>query len=418
METIKSSRFMGDCQRRSGTARVVPSLLTALFILACSKAPEQPSAEAPPAASPEASSVVVEPAPLEAPAPAPLIRSEPFGEHAGKPVQRHTLTNQHGLVLQVIDYGGIITELRVPDREGKLADVVLGRDSLAEYAESSPYFGATIGRVANRIQGARFELEGKKYTLANNDGPNHLHGGKVGWDKVVWSAETKETQSGPQVIFTYTSPDGEEGYPGTVQATTVYTLTHDDELRVEMRATSDRTTLINMAHHSYWNLGGHASGTIRDHELTLFAEKYTPAPNLVPNGEVKQVQGTAFDFRTPKLIGLDLEKVKGTPIGFDHNWVISGDAHTLRPVARLKHPGSGRVMELSANQPGVQFYSGNFLDGTLKGKGGVEYPQYSGLCLESQKFPNSVNVPAWRDEVILRAGQTYEHVMVHRFRAE
>lgn len=409
-------KFINRSYRRTFSAGLG---VLALVLAGCHRTGPEPAPPVSEESAPAPANEPAAPAPApETPAPAPWVTSEPFGEHAGKLVKRHTLKNQHGLVLKVIDYGAIITELHVPDRDGKLGDVVLGRDSLADYVESSPYFGATIGRVANRIKGARFELEGKTYVLANNDGPNHLHGGKVGWDKVVWSAETKETESGPQVIFTYTSPDGEEGYPGTVQATTVYTLTHDNELRVEMRATSDRTTLINMAHHGYWNLGGHESGTIRDHELTLFAEKYTPAPNLVPNGEVKQVQGTAFDFRTPKLIGLDLEKVKGTPIGFDHNWIISGEAHTLRPVAVLKHPGSGRVMELSANQPGVQFYSGNFLDGTLKGKGGIAYPQYSGLCLESQKFPNSVNVPAWRDEVILRSGQTYEHVMVHRFRAE
>jgi aldose 1-epimerase len=295
---------------------------------------------------------------------------------------------------------------------------VLGRESLADYVAASPYFGATIGRVANRIKNAQFQLEGKRYTLAANDAPNALHGGKKGWDKVVWKAEATETKDGPQIVFTYTSPDGEEGYPGTVQATTTYALTHDNELRVEMRARTDKTTLVNMAHHTYWNLGGHRSGTILDHELSLMADAYTPAVALVPDGAIKPVEGTPFDFRAPKLIGKDLTAAGGVPVGFDHNWIVSGDSHQMRPVAKLKHPASGRVMTLRANQPGVQFYSGNFLDGSLKGKDAAEYPQYSGLCLESQKFPNSVNVPAWRSEVVLEPGEEYVHTMVHRFTTE
>ncbi len=343
---------------------------------------------------------------------------ETFGQHEGKDVKVYTLTNGNGLVMKAITYGAIITELHVPDKNGKMADIVQGFDALSDYEKSSPYFGATIGRLANRIKDAKFKLDGKEYKLAANDGPNHLHGGKKGWDKVLWEAEAKATGAGPQVVFTYTSPDGEEGYPGTVQAKVVYTLTHDNELKVEMSATTDKTTLINMAHHSYWNLGGHASGTIKDHELVIHADSYTPAPGLVPNGEVKKVEGTPFDFTTAKPIGKDLQAAGGKPIGFDHNWIINGDPHTLREFAVLSHPDSGRKMTLSADQPGLQFYSGNFLDGTLKGKGGVEYPQYSGLCLESQKIPNSVNVPAWREEVILKPGEKYEHTMVHKFTAE
>jgi aldose 1-epimerase len=385
----------------------------------CNKAQEPPAAQPEPA--PAAAPLPVAP-PAAEPAPVvpalPAIQKEPWGEHDGKTVYRYTLTNANQLVLRAVTYGAIITELHVPSKSGELADVVLGRDTLADYVKETPYFGATIGRVANRIKNGQFELEGKKYSLAKNDGPNHLHGGKKGWDKVLWSAEAKETSEGPQLIFTYTSLDGDEAYPGTVQATTIYTLTQNNELKVEMRATTDKTTLVNMAHHSYWNLGGHTSKTIEDHELTLNASHYTPAVALVPGGEVKAVLKTPFDFTKPKLIGQDLRAVGGTPIGFDHNWVVDGDPHALREVARLKHPGSGRVMTLHADQPGVQFYSGNFLDGKLKGKGGIEYPQYSGLCLESQKFPNSVNVPSWRNEVILKPGQEYKHVMIHKFTAE
>lgn len=343
---------------------------------------------------------------------------ELFGKHEGKDVKLYTLTNANGLVMKAMTYGAIITELLVPDKKGEMADVVQGFDTLADYEKSSPYFGATIGRLANRIKDAKFKLAGKEYKLAANDGPNHLHGGKKGWDKVLWNAEAKTTDTGPQIVFTYTSPDGEEGYPGTVEAKVVYTLTNDNELEVEMSATTDKTTLINMAHHSYWNLGGHDSGTIKDHELQIMADSYTPAPGLVPNGDVKKVKGTPFDFSTPKPIGKDLVAAGGKPIGFDHNWIINGDPHTLRPFAILKDPESGRTLTLSADQPGLQFYSGNFLDGTLKGKDGAVYPQYSGLCLESQKIPNSVNVPAWRDEVILEPGEKYEHKMVHKFTAE
>ncbi len=346
------------------------------------------------------------------------MTQEPYGQHDGQAVHLYTLTNQNQLVLKAINYGAIITEFHVPDAQGELDDVVLGYGSLKEYVKETPYFGATIGRVANRIKNGEFELDGAKYKLAQNDQPNFLHGGKKGWDKVVWSAETRETSEGPQITFSYISPDGEEGFPGTVQATTTYTLTNDNELVVEMRAVTDKTTLINMAHHSYWNLAGHQSGTIRDHELTLMADSYTPAVGLVPDGRVQPVQGTPFDFTAPKLIGADLQAAGGDPIGYDHNWLINGDPDTLRPMARLRDPASGRVMTLSANQPALQFYSGNFLDGSLTGKEGMKYPQYSGLCLESQKSPNSINVPAWRDDVILQPGDEYVHTMVHAFSVE
>jgi len=339
-----------------------------------------------------------------------------YGTVNGTEVKLYTLTNAHGLVAKITNYGGIVTELHAPDKTGKMADIVLGFDKLEDYVSGSPYFGAVIGRVANRIQNARFALDGKTFKLNANNGKHTLHGGNVGWDKVVWSAEPRETESGPALVLTYVSKDGEEGFPGTVTAHNTYTLTNDNELKVEMDATTDKTTIVNMAHHSYFNLGGHDSGLITGDELTLFADRYTPGDPL-PDGKVKDVKGTAFDFTTPKLIGKDLKEAGGTPVGFDSNWIVNGDPHALRPVARVKNPATGRVLEVSADQPGVQFYTGNYLDGSKSGKGGVRYQQYAGLCLESQKFPNSINVPAWKNEVILEPGATYRHTVVYKLSA-
>ena len=340
-----------------------------------------------------------------------------FGKLGDISVQLYTLTNKHGLVAKITNYGATLTELHVPDRTGALSDIVLGFESLDGYIKGGPYFGAIVGRVANRIKDAEFTLEGKRYVLNANDKPNHLHGGRKGWDKVVWTAKAVDTALGQALELTYISKDGEEGYPGTVTAKTVYMVTDDDELRVDMQATTDRTTIVNMAHHSYWNLGGYNSGTILDHELTLYADQYTPGSPMVPYGEIKAVSGTPFDFTRSKPVGRDLKQLGGTPIGYDHNFVVNGAPNQLRPVARLKDPKSGRVMTLSADQPGVQFYTGNFLNGSIKGKG-TTYGQYAGLCLETQKFPNAINVPAWQDQVILRPGQTYRHVMIHKFSAE
>ena len=341
-----------------------------------------------------------------------------FGKLGNTPVQIYTLTNTNGVVARITNYGAIVTELHVPDTNGAMADVVLGFESLEGYLGTPPYFGAIVGRVANRIGNAEFTLEGRRYALAPNDKPHHLHGGRKGWDKVLWNARPLDTAEGPALELTYVSKDGEEGYPGTVRARTVYTLTADNTLKVEMEATTDAITLVNMAHHSYWNLGGHDSGTILDHELTLDADEYTPGSPMVPYGEVKPVSGTPFDFTRAKPIGRDLKQAGGTPVGYDHNFVVNGDPTRLRQVARLRHPKTGRVMTVSADQPGVQFYTGNFLDGSIEGKGGAAYGQYAGLCLETQKFPNAINVPAWRDQVILSPGQAYRHVMVHAFTAE
>jgi len=343
------------------------------------------------------------------------VTQRDFGKVGERAVSLYTLKNQHGLTAKLMTYGATLTELDLPDRHGQFADVVLGFDSVDEYVKSSPYFGATIGRVANRIKNAKFELNGKTYPLAANNPPNHLHGGTRGWDKVIWDAEIVPNHTA--VTFKYISKAGEEGYPGTVSAQVTYTLTDTDELRVEFAATTDAPTPLNLAHHSYWNLAGQGSGTILDHELMLNADRYTPG-DLVPDGSVKPVKGTPFDFTSPKPIGKDIQRAGGHPVGFDSNFIVNGDPKALRLVAKLKDPKSGRVLTLSADQPGVQFYSGNFLDGTVKGKGGAVYPQYAAVCLETQKFPNAINVPAWKESVVLNPGQTYTHTMVHAFSVE
>ncbi len=352
------------------------------------------------------------------------ITKEAWGKTDDGPVDLYTLVNENGLKMKVTNYGAIITEFDVPDKDGKMADIVAGYDNLDGYVKNNPYFGTTVGRIANRIKDGKFKLEGKEYTLFTNNGPHHLHGGKKGWDKVIWTAEPKETADGPALTLSYTSPDGEEGYPGEVKASVTYTLTNNNEFHVDMKATTDKTTIVNMAHHTYWNLGGYDSGTIRDNILTIHADKYTPGKvykpdtDPVPFGEEKAVDGTPFDFTSPKPIGKDLEAAGGKPIGYDHNWIVNGEPNKLRPVAELKDPKSGRVMTLEADKPGVQFYAGIFLDGSIKGKGGYTYPQYGALCLETQAYPNAINVPAWQDQVILKPGETYTHKMVHRFTTE
>ena len=335
-----------------------------------------------------------------------------FGEVDGTKIQLYTLTGPTGLVAKITNYGTIVTELHVPDRNGKSGDVVLGHDKIADYVDGHPYFGATAGRVANRIANGKFTLGGKEYKLATNNAPNHLHGGKKGFDKHVWKAEIGK---GSSLTLTRTSPDGEEGYPGSLTATVVYTLTKENEFKVEMTATTDAPTPVNLAHHTYWNLAGHGSGDIKGHELTLQANRYTPTnATLIPTGKLNPVKGTPFDFTSPKKIGADLAKAGGDPVGYDLNYVVNGTMGTLRPAARVYEPGSGRVMTILTTEPGIQFYSGNFLNGSDVGKGGAKYEQYNGFCLETQHYPDSINKPAW-PTVVLKPGETYRHVMVHRF---
>ncbi len=350
-----------------------------------------------------------------------MINEAPFGEADGKPVTLYTLENAKGARVGITDYGAIVTECWMPDRDGRYQDIALGFDTLAEYKEKSPYFGAIAGRVANRIDEGRFTLDGHTYQLATNNGPNHLHGGNKGFDKVVWDAETFQGIEGPGVRLTYVSPAGEENYPGAVRVQVEYQLTNNNELRVITEARTDAPTPINIAHHSYWNLAGQASGTILGQQLMLNADRYTPVDStLIPTGQIAPVAGTPFDFRTPKAIGRDIGQLPGNgsddPGGYDINYVVNGSPNAYRLVARASDPGSGRVMEIYADQPGVQFYSGNFLD-NLPGKGGAIYPKHGAFCLETQVFPDSINhqgEAGWPNAV-LRPEQTYRHVMVHRF---
>jgi aldose 1-epimerase len=377
----------------------------------------------PPAPAPAPSALPAAAAPAVA-APAEPISKAPYGKVDGKDVELYTLRNKNGMVMKVTNYGVIITELWAPDRSGKLEDIVGGYESVDGYVKKTPYFGTTVGRVANRIKNAEFKLEGKTYKLAANNGPHNLHGGNKGWDKVIWTATPGASREDPSVAFSYLSKDGEEGFPGNVTAKVTYTLTRNNELKIDIEATTDKTTIVNPAHHTYWMLQGIGKGGIKDQLLTIYAQKYTPGPKPpkpdvapVPDGTVKPVEGTPFDFRTPKAIGKDLAAVGGTPIGYDNFWVVDGDPKALRPVATVKDPRSGRVMTLQADQIGVQFYAGIFLDGSITGKG-VTYNQYDALCLETHAWVNAINVPAWKDAVVLKPGQTYAQHMVHRFTTE
>jgi aldose 1-epimerase len=321
-----------------------------------------------------------------------------------------TLTNSAGLVAKITNYGTILTELHVPDRQGKLTDVVLGFDNLNQYLVGHPYFGCTVGRVANRIAKARFSLNGKVYALAANDGANSLHGGLKGLDKVVWRAEP---QTGAAVKFSYISPDGEEGYPGQLEVVVIMSLADANEFRIDYSATTSAPTPVNLTNHSYFNLAG--AGDVLGHELLIAADSFTPtAPTLIPTGEIKPVKGTPMDFTGPLPIGSRFNQLQGKPIGYDTNFVVRGQAGHLRMAARVHEPRSGRVMEVETTEPGVQLYTGNFLDGSLMGKRGVVYRQHTGFCLETQHFPDAPNQPAF-PSIILQPGQTYRQTTVHRF---
>lgn len=343
------------------------------------------------------------------------ITSAPFGKTAdGTEVTLYTMTNAKGAVCKMMTYGATVTELEMPDRNGNLGDVILGFDKLDPYLGKIGYLGATIGRVGNRIAKGKFTLDGKTYSLATNDGPNHLHGGNTGFDKRIWQADPKATPEGPAIVFSYTSPDGEEGYPGTLKVQVTYTLTNRNELKIDYQATTDQATPINLTNHTYFNLAG--GGTVLHHELTLNADAYTPVDDtLIPTGEIAKVAGTPMDFRKAKPIGRDLNQLTNKPQGFDHNWVLR-PGHGVRWAAKVHDPATGRDMEVLTDQPGIQFYSGNFLDGTLTGRNGVVYHQHDALCLETQHFPDSANEPKFPN-AILRPGETYRTTTIYRFSA-
>jgi aldose 1-epimerase len=343
------------------------------------------------------------------------LSHESFGKMPdGRDVKIYTLANGKGMTAKITDYGAILTELWVPDRNGKPGNVVLGFDNLDRYLKGHPFFGATVGRVGNRIAKGKFTLDGKDYTLAVNNGPNHLHGGKAGFDKKLWKSRPLHGLSREVAVeFTYTSRDGEEGYPGALTAKVTYTLNDENELRIDYEATTDEATIVNLTNHSYYNLAG--SGSILDHVLTLNADRYTVADaTLIPTGELAPVKGTGLDFTEPRRIGDRIGDYMSFAKGYDHNFVLNSGGKSLARAARVEEPKSGRVMEVWTTEPGVQLYCGNHLDGSLTGVGGLVYQQHTGFCLETQHFPDSINKPNF-PSVILRPGQTFKSTTSHRF---
>jgi len=340
------------------------------------------------------------------------IARDAFGRIGAHDVCLYTMTNAEGCVVKISNYGATVTELHVPDRFGNLADVVLGFETLEQYLESSAYFGAIVGRVANRIRDGVFELDGRSYELGRNDGRNHLHGGFSGFDKAVWGAMPTRSLNGPILELVHVSRAGDQGYPGTLTAHVTYHLTNDAQLLVDIEATTDAPTLVNLAQHSYFNLAGHGSGSALGHELWLHSQEYTVSEG--DPGISKPVEGTPFDFTRPKTIGRDLALLGEQSPGYDHNYVVPGAPAEMREVARVREPKSGRTLLVESDQPGLQLYCGSFLDGRDQGKG-ARYERYSGFCLETQKFPYAINVPTWRQQVILRPGATYRHRMAYRF---
>jgi aldose 1-epimerase len=353
---------------------------------------------------------------------ASAVRDKIFGKTPdGRVVKIFTLTNQNGLRARVTEYGAILVSMETPDLSGKTADLTHGYDTLEGWFTNTSYFGATVGRFGNRIKDGKFSLDGNSYQLATNNDPGgipcHLHGGLNGFDRALWSGKAVGDDS---VEFTYVSEDGEEGYPGTLTAKVTYTLTDDNELKWLAQATTDAPTILNLVHHTYWNLSGDPTTPITDHELMLAAPSYLPTDvGQIPTGEIAPVAGTPMDFTTPMVIGerveADFEALK-FGAGYDHCWVLE-KSEGVRLAVRLKDPKSGRVMEVSTDQPAIQFYAGNFLDGTAVGKCGVKYARRSGLCLETEGFPDAPNQPAFPSPV-LRPGEIYQHTLIHKFSVE
>ena len=346
------------------------------------------------------------------------IPKQSFGTADGVPVDLYTLRNPSGAEARIMTYGGIVVSLKVPDKNGHMDDVVLGYDTLDGYLKESPYFGALIGRYGNRIAKGRFSLNGTAYQLATNNYPNALHGGLKGFDKRVWQASARQTAHGPSLELRYVSKDGEEGYPGTLSVTAVYTLTRDNALRLDYTATTDKDTVLNLTQHSYFNLAGQGSGDILNHVVMMSAARYTPVDaTLIPTGELAPVGGTPFDFRTPTAIGARIEENNEQlkfGVGYDHNWVFAKQVGELTTLARVSEPSSGRILEVLSTEPGLQFYTGNFLDGTIKGKAGKVYNFRNAFCMEPQHFPDSPNQPNF-PSVVLKPGQTYKNTIIYRF---
>ena len=341
----------------------------------------------------------------------------------GKEVDLIVLSLERGMTVKIMTLGATITELWAPDKEGKLSDVTLGFDTLKGYErKDNPFFGCVVGRYANRIARGRFTLDGTEYKLATNNGPNHLHGGNKGFDKAVWevisTGQARGKEAAVAVALRHVSPAGDEGYPGKLTAEVVYTLTERNELRIDYKASTDKPTVVNLTNHAYFNLAGHDSGDVLGHELTLKASKYTPGDDtLIPTGKIEPVKGTPFDFTKPRTIGSRLAQLKGEPGGYDVNYVIDGKAGTLRLAAVVHEPKTGRVMEMETTEPGVQFYTGNFLDGKAKGKGGAVYKKHAGFCLEAQRYPDTPNKKDF-PSAVLRPKQTYKQTTVYRFSAK
>jgi len=354
----------------------------------------------------------------------PTITMSPFGlTPDGREAALYSLKNASGFQADITDLGGTVVRLMVPDRTGKIADVVLGFNSATPYPTQTAYFGALIGRIGNRVAGGKFTLDGRDYQLARNNSPQnvpvHLHGGVIGFDKVFWRATPLISQGEPALQLTYTSKDGEEGYPGNLSVTVTYTLTKDNGLRIDYQATTDKATPVNLTNHSYFNLKGEGAGDILSHELMINASRYTPVvPGLIPNGQIAPVAGTPFDFTTFHTIGERVDapdaqlKLGG---GYDHNWALDiAKPGALAKAATVREPTTGRTLEVWTTEPGIQFYCGNFLDGTLTGKSGIKYPFRGGFCLETQHFPDSPNQPGF-PSIILRPGETYHTTTVYRF---
>jgi aldose 1-epimerase len=405
--------------KRTTLALALSSLCALLF--ACdtvNKTPELARQQAPSSAGGSAPSGAAPPG--QTATAKPTMTKEPFGKLPdGTPIDIYTLRNSRGFEAMITNYGGFIVSLKAPDKNGKLADVVLGHDSLEGYLKQPGFMGCITGRYANRIANGEFKLGGKTYTLAKNNGPNHLHGGRVGFDKKVWTAKDMQ---GPDVIgvqLSYTSKDGEEGYPGNLAATVTYWLTNNNELKIDYAATTDKETVVNLTNHSYFNLAGAGSSDILKHELMLNADRFTPVDaTLIPTGELRSVKGTPLDFTTATPIGARIDDQKEQQMvygkGYDHNFVVNGKPGELRVAARVSEPTSGRVLEVLTTEPGVQLYTGNFLDGSIKGKEDKAYQRRYGFCLETQHFPDSPNKPQF-PTTTLKPGEQFKSATVFKF---